>query len=138
MIARRSLFRALVAAPLAAKAAVDKAVANAAGVAETGLTPGYLGCPASTGDAHQASTVLSWLKVFGLPEFERERIWNESQHVSHLDADIAAKRSWSMSVKIAHQRQRNFHQRLASAERHLVHQVKRDEMAKATGWSWWF
>lgn len=142
MIARRKFMQALAAAPLAAKGAADQAIAKAAGIGASGLgAAGHFGgVPAGSASSGEPSAVkvLSWLKTFGLPEHVRERMKVETRYVAFLDPDLAAKRSWSMSVKIAAQRQRNFAHKMASAERRLVTQIKQEELAKLIGWKWWF
>lgn len=143
MIARRSFFRATVAAPLAAKAAVDEAVGSAAG-----LNGGTLGAPLSFGYGNPANIngqsadprpkILSWLKRFGIPTHDRERIWEECRYVNMLDPDLAAKRSWSMGVKIATQRRRNYDRRLAGAMKQAGWNEARRLFTEKSGFEWWF
>lgn len=140
---RRRFLSFLPALPLAGKALADEAIAKAAGVGASGLGGA---CAPSTGypsaindgpdNRHRA---MAWLRQFGLPDFERAKIWDECRYVHSLDPDIAAKRSWSMSVKILTQRQRNFDRRLAEQFGRFDYSESRDAFMKTQGWwwSWW-
>lgn len=116
MIARRSFLRLFgsgaVAAPLAAKAAADKAVADLAGVS---LLPNASlaypsvggGPPTTSGQDDWKRKALRFLSRPDLPDWYEEVLRERALQVTSIDPDIACKRSWSMSVKIMTQRQRN-------------------------------
>ena len=107
------MLRLAPAAPLAAKAMADKAVADMAGVSLLGGNPG---APSASGmiaydqavqaDAWKAK-VLRFLANGKLPDWVDDHIRKNNQHVGFLDPDIASKRSWSFNVKVAAQRERN-------------------------------
>lgn len=116
MTDRRSFLRILgmaPAAPFAVKAAADKAAAELIGISAvpTGTPPGaYLGgaignSPDNTG-AWKAK-VLRFISGKKLPDWFEDEVRNRNRVVSYIDPDIACKRSWSLNVKIATQRERN-------------------------------
>jgi hypothetical protein len=149
MISRRS-FTALLglsplAGPVAAKAAVDAEIANLAGMGRN-IAPafqqstGLYGAPSTLGgmDYYDKTKIAAseYIKLSGLPEFVQESLRRQSQYVGALDPDIAAKRSWSMSVKILTQRERNL-ERSVEALHHGAWHSKRSMMFKTlTGWEW--
>lgn len=112
MSTRRAFLRILgiapVSAPLAAKAAADEAVARLAGVVTapgTGGAPGFQVLP--DGKPDWKAKIRRYLAEQVVPEWFEEELRERNRHVGYLDPDLACKRSWSMSVKIATQRQRN-------------------------------
>ncbi len=148
MISRRGFATLLglgpVVAPLAAKATVDKEIASLAGM--SGIAPafehgtGLYGAPTPQCSMdYYAKTKIAaseYIKLSGLPEFVQESLRRQSQYVNALDPDIAAKRSWSMSVKILSQRERNL-ERGIEALHHGAWHSKRSMMFKTlTGWEW--
>jgi hypothetical protein len=130
------------AAPLAAKGAADAQIAKLAGVVVEGASASQYAAPTGAGfpgpDEYNKTRIAAseYVKMVGVPDFVTEQIRRESQYVSYLDPDLAAKRSWSMSVKIATQRQRNFERRMELLQ-HSGWQA-RSSMAfkKLTGWDW--
>jgi hypothetical protein len=129
--ATRRRFMALVApviasTSLAAKAAADEAIGAAAGLAATnGLRaagPAF-GINAQQEPGEAGSAALAWenrvigtsdyFRVVGVPDFVKEIHRANAKYVHGLDPDIACKKSWSMSVKIMTQRQRNYDQSIA-------------------------
>lgn len=143
MTNRRSFLRVLgmapVAAPLAIKAAAEQAVGQLSGVASGGLAAGHF-----TGAGQAASNSLGgmggWHKKIlqlvaenALPDWYDEHLRRMHGQVTALDPDIASKRSWSMNVKIATQRERN----IARARNELTdgpeRQLRRDEFCQKTG-----
>ena len=104
MNTRRNVLRLFGAAPLAVKAASDKAIAELSGIEANGL--GDTNAPALTS---QDPTKLSdHIKLFGIPEIFIEEARKLSETVYALDPDIACKKTWSMNVKIITQKQRNY------------------------------
>lgn len=122
--ATRRRFMALVApASLAAKAIADEGIANAAGLSRgaslgLGSSAGMALPSANYGEPAQCVNAISWedrqtkiedyFRFFGIPDWLKQVHRQQSSYVMALDPDIACKRSWSMSVKIMTQRQRNY------------------------------
>lgn len=146
-LGRRKLLGLIGMSPLAAKAAADQAMAATTGLAPQGMQGfGHIGPPAGHpgGQVYAADAsstrekIKNWLSKNGLPEWERARLREQSRHVYALDPDIAAKKSWSMSVKIITQRQRNYERSLHEAMHHTDYQELRDKFVRETGfWLWW-
>lgn len=111
---RRSILKLLgvapAAAPLAAKAAADKAIGDMAGIGLLPNAPPYVGIsgsPQPLGADDWKKKVLRFLMNPTLPSWFEDDVRHRNWQVGYLDPDIASKRSWSMNVKIATQRQRN-------------------------------
>ena len=124
-VSRRNFLRKAASTPLAAKLAADAQIAELTGANGPNVTKqlalgakvlGEMGAPiASNNYESEHEKAAKYLTLFGkLPDFVDQYLRNESQYVSALDPDIACKRSWSMCVKIATQRERNY-QRLRKA-----------------------
>lgn len=144
--ARRAFLRALpgavAAAPIVAKAAADELIGKHAGLgtfsAFGNISGGEGGMPNGCAPSPQdPSLIRDFFHRFGLPEFERARIWEETA-VGGLDPDIAAKQSWSMSVKILTQRQRNFNRRIDKQYRHWGYEDARAAFQQKHGFWWWW
>lgn len=105
-LSRRTALRALGLSPLAAKATADAAIAEATGVLPT-PSGDCLPSLVSASDETWRRKVLRFLAAPFLPDWLEEELRERNRHVGYLDPDIACKRSWSMSVKIVTQRQRN-------------------------------
>ena len=146
MTNRRSflkLIRFAPTAPLAAKAAADAHIAKMAGVALDVAPAHAYGAsgvaPQPMGSAEWERTQIAaadYVKLFGLPEFVRENMWRNSQYVGALDPDLAAKRSWSMSVKIAEQRQRNFKRNMEQLQYNAWHSKGKSAFKAISGFDW--
>ena len=110
-------------APLAAKAAADASMGSLTGMLPGGVSGfgngGSLNLSHSSGGAPIADGLFvpyekrligasDLIKLTGLPEVVEHQLRDNSPQVFTLDPDIACKRSWSMNVKIAEQRQRNY------------------------------
>lgn len=112
MIGRRKFLKALGITPLAAKAAAEKEMA---GLAIRGWNDAPLSVGASlmqygpneTGPSRFAS-MASYVRMFGLPAHVERQCRENARRVMHLDPDLAAKKSWSFSVKVQEQQQRNY------------------------------
>lgn len=120
---------------LVAGAAADAEIAklvgvnNAFGSAGLGLN-GVL--PSRIGETVQAGTpyiphhqriinAADYIKLVGLPEVLKFELRDQAKYVHSFDPDIACKKSWSMSVKIMTQQQRNYNrayteERMAATE----------------------
>lgn len=120
MLARRSFLKALPATPFAAKKAAENAAAS---ISRIGAGPS-LGL--GLGVAQESTTAVSlgniptdkdWIKLVGDVAFrkELESIYYERERsVSSIDPDIAVYRSFSLSAKIAYQRERNVARQVAA------------------------
>lgn len=125
MLARRKFLGMFAATPLAAKAAADEIIAKQINLGGSGIAPRL---PSSVGRApleygmqeagdskkryftHEERLINAsdWIRLFGVPDGLEKEFRGNSKWVGALDPDIATKRSWSMSVKIQEQRQRNY------------------------------
>lgn len=142
-----ALLGAAPAAPLAAKAMLDKELAVLTGVSPNiagsiphaygSPPPQYLDATASTGP--DAETLAAdFFDLFGLPDHIRDQLYERSRPVSYFDPDIAAKRSWSHSVKVATQRERNFAQLKEKMRDGIAQNRKTKAFKKVTGFYWPF
>lgn len=118
---RRIFFGFMGTAPLAAKAAAEAEIAKGIGMMNlNGLGNAGMGLPSGSAGIPQADIgpyvpyekrligAADYINTFGLPKSVEERFRDDARHVHSLDPDIACKQSWSMSVKIITQRERNF------------------------------
>lgn len=143
MMARRGFLGRMLAAPFAAKAMGEAAIAEAAKV-QVGpemLSADFaheIGVPVGSSLANGShSRALDYLKSFGLPDFELDRLRDESRRVYALDPDIANK-CWSMAVKVQHQRQRQFERAVAEYARPQAYQLARAKFIETMGfWLGW-
>lgn len=116
-LGRRSFLRILgvggASAPLAAKAAVEAEIGRLTSLVghsvpplNSGIALGGAGAPAPNGQqaggwVNPQIAMSDYLKLFGkLPDHIEYDVRQRNRLVYHLDADIANKRSWSLSVKI--------------------------------------
>lgn len=128
--------------PIAAKSAVDAELAKQAGLhAANGLgMSGSYGVPAgvisdNTSYENRVSDAVKYIKAFGVPDFMEREIRSRSRYVSALDPDIACKKSWSMSVKIMTQRQRQYDRDLEATTKNDW-LVGRSAIKKILGFDW--
>lgn len=135
---------AAVAAPLAAKTAMDAEISRLTGIA-TGplarLPMSPIGPPASQENISYPEIVRRaglYAKTIGIPEHVLEGYRLDAKHVQALDPDIANKRSWSMAVKIQHQRERNFRLLVDGAQGRFGRVEKAEAFQLATGFYWPF
>ena len=78
----------------------------------------------------------AYAKNVGLPSFVKEGLRRNSQYVGQLDPDLAAKRAWSMSVKILTQRERNLERQLEVIQYNAWQAQSSSLFKKLTGWDW--
>lgn len=136
-----ALLGAAPAAPLAAKAIVDEQLAKMTGVqfgAGGGRIPYSDSADAGppTASVNAEKLALEFFELFGVPEHVDDEYRRESLSITYLDPDIAAKKSWSHSVKIATQRQRNY-EKLKDGMRHrLAKNRKTKAFRELTGFDW--
>jgi hypothetical protein len=125
------------ASPLAAKAASDSQIAKLVGIVDGAGSPKWSAPTGGPADWNKTRVAASeYMKFVGIPDFVREQVWRESQYVSYLDPDLAAKRSWSMSVKVLTQRQRNFERRMEQLQHSGTQARAAMAFQKLTGWDW--
>lgn len=96
-------------APIAAKATTEE-LTSLRGSSAPMLASGInFSNSASPGIGNPTLDMGKYLTLFrDIPEFQLEKIKDRSKNVYHLDPDLAAKKSWSMCVKIQEQQQRNY------------------------------
>ena len=147
-LSRRNFSRLLGLAPvtarLAAKAAADAEIAKLAGIVGSGSAPtfqasGGYGSPAPISSDDYLKTRIAaahYAKIVGMPDFVKEMMRRNSQYVGQLDPDLAAKRSWSMSVKILTQRERNMERLIEQIEYGAWLSQGQSTFKKLTGWDW--
>ena len=146
MISRRGVAKLLgltpAALPLATKAAVDAEIGGLSGVSSRGAASiaydSPNGFPSTSGTDYDKARLAAadYVKLMGVPDFARETMRRSAGYVGVLDADIAAHRSWSMSVKILTQRERNLDRQIESIA-HTAWKSRRQSAFKAlTGWEW--
>jgi len=124
----------------------DASIAKLAGVivegSATGLgTAAIGGVPQALDPNSYVKTRISaaqYIRMFGVPEFVDEAFRRNSLYVGTLDPDIAAKKSWSMSVKILTQRQRNYERQLEFVQHTARHHKMAAAFKTLTGWDWPF
>lgn len=140
-LSRRSFTKFLGLAPLAVKAASDAEIAksmelaNGAGPFQYSITPLSHSLP-STDYLKVKTAAAQYIEHFGVPDFVLESSRRNAQYVGRLDPDLAAKKSWSMSVKILTQRERNLARNIKSFK-HAAWQAQRASIfQKLTGWDW--
>jgi hypothetical protein len=140
---RRGFLRLLGVSPIAAKAAVDNEVARAVGVTIENAAPAvaysFGGGPApiqAKDYVERKIAAADYARIFGLPDFVRDTMWRSSTYVGSLDPDIAAMRSWSMSVKILTQRERNLARSIEAIQHSAWHGRATSAFKTVTGWEW--
>lgn len=144
---RRSFFALMSATPIAAKATIDAEiaknvgafVANGLGNASMGLP--YGGSPIADEGPHvpyekRLMGAADYIKMFGIPEVMEYELRDRSRCVNALDPDIACKASWSMSVKLMTQRQRNYEREVQRIEQSGWQQRGRSTLKKFLGFDW--
>lgn len=153
-LARRGFLKLLPAAPLAAKVAADEATQKLMGGQANGFgatvpyTLGSRSVPSLTesgglgeltgpnrlyvpgSDAIKASKYIS---AFGVPEWLEDELRSSLNHVYVFDVDIASKRSWSLAVKVATQRERNYQKAVRQMQSIGWKQQKLNALSKILG-----
>lgn len=133
-------------APLAAKAAFDAEISTVTGLGPVGAvglgqyipfeSSGQPGAASNMTWAQQVTGVSEYIKIFGLPEVIEKSIRKESKYINSLDPDIACKKSWSMCVKIQHQRERNFQNKIKQIKNAGSFYQKKSVVEKLMGFQW--
>lgn len=145
---RRSFFALMGATPIAAKATIDAEIAkNVGAFATNGLGNASLGlsygCVATeTGPSpyvpyeRRIMGAADYIKMFGIPEVMEFELRDRSRAINALDPDIACKSSWSMSVKLMTQRQRNYEREVQRIEKSGWQQRGRASLKTFLGFDW--
>jgi len=146
---RRTFFGFMGAAPIAAKAAADAEIAKGIGMINiNGLGDASLrlpgGGPIADEPAKEAYIpyekrimgAADYIKTFGIPASIDARMRDEARYVHCLDPDIACKASWSMSVKIMTQRQRNYERAIERIKSAGWQERGRQSLKKFLGFDW--
>ena len=129
MTTRRNALKLFGMAPLGAKKASQAIVEKLAGDATMQQLAGISAMPSGAQDTCNPSPVSgrdwkdklkAWFRLKQpIPSWHEDEIRRQHQFVVALDVDIAAKKSWSMSVKIITQRERNVQRTLKNLERNI-------------------
>lgn len=95
------------------------------------------GIPACHDDYNPILSMNNYLNLVGkIPAFQLERLRERAKVVNYLDPDLAVKRSWSLSVKIQEQQERNYKREIERYYK-MGKLEKADIMfSKATGFRW--
>lgn len=135
-------------APLAAKAVADGALAKSIGMnAVNGLGSAGFGLPSGNGPAEISQGpyipyekrligAADHIKLFGLPKTVEFNLRDQAKYVSSLDPDIACKTTWSMSIKIMTQRQRNYDRSVERIKIAGWQERGRQTLTKLLGFEW--
>jgi hypothetical protein len=137
---RRKFFSFVGATPLAAKSALDKNIGQAIGLPAIPGLGTTAGAPSAQGYSDdwtaRAIGASNYVKIAGLPAVIEAEIRENARSVYYLDPDIACKRSWSMSVKIMTQRQRNYDRTVERIHRNGWMIPARTALQKMLGFEW--
>jgi hypothetical protein len=139
---RRRFFSLAGATPIAAKVAADSAVLGlvVGPVENASLSLSYGGPPASVTDEtpyeRRVIGASDYVRMFGVPEVLEFELRDRSRHVYSIETDIANKRSWSVSVKVAVQRQRNYDREVEKISRSGFVARGRGALKKFLGFDW--
>lgn len=128
-------------APLAAKAVAEAEMARLAGINPTILGIGTTGAPvAGMGMDSQSEAFVKmgdYLRMFGkVPNHVERETRDRTRTVYALDPDLVAKKSWSFSVKLQEQRQRNYDREIARFREMGWYERAQEGFEKATGFQW--
>lgn len=138
---------------LAAKQALTQNIASltAVGGRTMSLSAGInrAGEPPTAGSSQAVQGLNSWvhphirmadyIRVFGrVPEHVDADMRERARNIFFLDPDIANKHSWSLSVKILTQQQRQYERELERYKRQGWHEKAQEQFSKLFGfrWSW--
>lgn len=147
MIARRRFLRLLglgtASAPLAAKSveAEMMSLTSLRGHGVSPLAPGVVGfgAPSSMDEdgVNPQLRMADYLELWGkLPRHVERQVRENANYVQALDPDLAAKRSWSLSVKIADQRQRNYNGLIGNYKKNGDYERAQVAFKKLVGFRW--
>ncbi len=81
-------------------------------------------------------SVARHVALFGFPPHVEEAIRRNSKWVQLLDPDIAAKRSWSMSVKILTQQERNYQREIERMRELGWFEMAQEKFKNLVGFEW--
>jgi hypothetical protein len=120
---RRRVLSFLGSAPLAARAAAESTISRLAGVSADGLGDASMRITTDVGEKagggaanvpyeKRLIAASDLVRVAGVPEALELTLRDRARYTPYLDPDLASKRSWSLNVKIATQRERNYEREL--------------------------
>ena len=134
------------AGPLAIKAAGDAEILKLSGINQAfastgiGLASGQPAGQAAIGGNLSYQQIMigasDYVKMFGLPEVIEAELRDQAKWISSLDSDLASKKSWSMSVKLLEQRQRNYERAVERLKKVGWQQKKRSALKTLLGFDW--
>lgn len=139
-----ALLGAAPAVPLAAKAALDQEMARLSGISiDKGISE--IGAPSQSPmgsydvPGQSAEELASeFFNLFGIPEHIRDNYERASRRIDCFDPDIAAKRSWSHSVRVITQRQRNLSRMMENTKHGIAQSRKSKAFREVAGFNWPF
>lgn len=119
---------------LAGKLASDAAIGQLAGISAVNHGSPSEGVAPSGGPHDWKVKLKQWLKLKEpIPAWWEDNIRARCQFVHSIDIDIANKKSWSMAVKVATQRERNVQRELKALERNMWLDDQRDAFYEKWG-----
>lgn len=145
-VGRRKFLGLIGLSPIAAKAAADELTIRAAsgGMPMIGNIPPYYGGIGSQTAIPNAlmgpqepywAKPLRWFKTNGIPDWKDRELRTQARSYFTLDPDIAAKRSWSASVKMQEQFERNYQRLVENTKHQWSAQGLRDMFNQQNGFS---
>lgn len=141
MIGRRKMLGLLGMTPLAAKAAAEQEVAGLTQLRGSplprGRLPDPIELPGMNSRADHTSQLATYVRTFGLPAHVEREVRRQARYVTSLDPDIACKRSWSLNVKIQHQRERNVEYQIERYAERDWWQKAQKQFKVMTGLDWY-
>lgn len=150
MIGRRNFLKVMgigtAAAPIAAKAAAEQEIAKLTTLAGHGgaaLAGSQVESPEFSVSASGHSYLDNFIKMKayiqttgGVPPHVERKAREDASYVSHLDPDIACKRSWSLNIKIQEQRKRNYERQIETWTDPSFHKEAQRRFEQLTGFRW--
>lgn len=145
-LGRRNFLRLLGAgaasAPAVAKAAGMEALTTLAGHSAAPFAVGAsIGTPTVSQSVEETSRAYvgmsNYLRMMGrLPEHVEHDVRERAKYVGHLDPDIAAMRSFSLSAKILWQQERNYEREVERYRYMGWYETAQSTFTKLTGFRW--
>lgn len=130
-------------APLAAKAAADNQMMALTNLRYANLSAGHASEYVGSLRLQSASSLSpnvaaeQYIRLIGkLPSFVEEQVRERAKNINSLDPDIACKKSWSFSVKIQTQRERNYQAEIARYSINGKYEVAQKTFKKISGFEW--
>ena len=129
------------AGPLAVRVAAESEVANLTALKNATFAMGTeaQSYPQSIEYKEESPYIQAqkYVKLWGkLPQFVDDNLRERAKNVSYLDPDIACKKSWSLNVKIAAQRERNYQNEIKRYVNSGNYETAQNIFRRFTGFSW--